>query len=484
MTLTLKTIRCFLLVHLLMSTKASQQRRRHVAADGSIREYNPTTKKWVFIEPIEQTTTTDILAIEGRRFEYDFAQGEFHINQIPMYIIPPDSVRDSTNQKDGDTGRTVWDAAVVIAKYMEKNHHAMQGKRVLELGAGTGLAGLAAAALGALVDISDLGYCIPSIATNIQHTNLTQSNRTTGMATARTLDWTTATFDADHDTYDIVLGADIVWLEHLVGPLVSVMEQLLSINAGLKILLSHQTRSAATDEVFFGLLSKRFTIASIEKPEGYKDTRVNLFELTGKSVGGNISFAMLDNAMSGMTSEGDALSNRMFIQRLTNDASFRLRFSQALNTMMQRTGGTAVFWECARFTPATMNQPWECRVERAKALEGRATPDGMAFETHFKNTDHGTSIAFDNLGNDARLVSPRRKHNDTTFDTRYSHLAAFLDKAEDDELDSLWQTVGTEATTKMDAQESFWLSTDGRGVNWLHIRLDNEFGKYIKLYTK
>ncbi len=51
---------------------------------------------------------------------------------------------------------SVWDAAVVIAKYMEKNHHAMQGKRVLELGAGTGLAGLAAAALGALVFFDSL----------------------------------------------------------------------------------------------------------------------------------------------------------------------------------------------------------------------------------------------------------------------------------------------------------------------------------------
>uniref|UniRef100_A0A0B7A2E0 Methyltransferase small domain-containing protein n=2 Tax=Arion vulgaris TaxID=1028688 RepID=A0A0B7A2E0_9EUPU len=42
----------------------------------------------------------------------------------------------------------VWDSAVVLAKYLAKNRHLVHGKKVIELGAGTGLTGLVAAALG------------------------------------------------------------------------------------------------------------------------------------------------------------------------------------------------------------------------------------------------------------------------------------------------------------------------------------------------
>ena len=52
----------------------------------------------------------------------------------------------------GDVGCVVWDAAIVLAKYLETEdfarRHALTGKRVVELGAGTGLVGLVAAVLG------------------------------------------------------------------------------------------------------------------------------------------------------------------------------------------------------------------------------------------------------------------------------------------------------------------------------------------------
>ena len=53
---------------------------------------------------------------------------------------------------EGDEAVVVWDAALVLAHFLERHAEALQlhegPKRVLELGAGTGVVGLVAAALG------------------------------------------------------------------------------------------------------------------------------------------------------------------------------------------------------------------------------------------------------------------------------------------------------------------------------------------------
>lgn len=59
----------------------------------------------------------------------------------------------SVNQFEvGDVGCVVWDAALVLLKYMETTDfdcgRGWQGKRILELGAGTGVVGIQAAILG------------------------------------------------------------------------------------------------------------------------------------------------------------------------------------------------------------------------------------------------------------------------------------------------------------------------------------------------
>lgn len=55
----------------------------------------------------------------------------------------------------GDVGCVVWDAAIVLSSYMRTNdfilhdrRNVLEGKRVIELGAGTGVVGIHAAALG------------------------------------------------------------------------------------------------------------------------------------------------------------------------------------------------------------------------------------------------------------------------------------------------------------------------------------------------
>ena len=52
----------------------------------------------------------------------------------------------------GDESCVVWDAALVLAKYLQSRHYfskeRLENKRVVELGAGTGVVGLIAASCG------------------------------------------------------------------------------------------------------------------------------------------------------------------------------------------------------------------------------------------------------------------------------------------------------------------------------------------------
>ena len=66
-------------------------------------------------------------------------------------------------ERDAGTGMMVWDCAVamcdVVADYDVE--HPWSGRNVVELGAGTGVVGLCAAALGARVTLTDLDEIVP-----------------------------------------------------------------------------------------------------------------------------------------------------------------------------------------------------------------------------------------------------------------------------------------------------------------------------------
>ena len=98
--------------------------------------------------------------------------------------------------------------------------------------------------------------------------------------------WTLGAF---WDHFDIILGSDVVWLEHLIPSLVSLFQKLTIArkeNDGVRtpvIILSHQTRSQRSDEVLWeSLRVGGFKIERI--PEGslhpqFKSPKVNLFRI-------------------------------------------------------------------------------------------------------------------------------------------------------------------------------------------------------------
>ena len=84
--------------------------------------------------------------------------------------------------------------------------------------------------------------------------------------------------------FDIVLAADIVWLDHLVEPLVALLGLLLDRNAEMQFIFAHQTRSQQTDNVFFGKLGERFQVVQVpdaELQDQFQGSKVRVFVATG-----------------------------------------------------------------------------------------------------------------------------------------------------------------------------------------------------------
>lgn len=96
----------------------------------------------------------------------------------PKYVIIPvridgvlerqtlDNIKTRQDPSSDNLGTTIWDASVILVRYMERNpqlysRRKLEGKTVLELGAGCGLAGMYFALQGAHVTFTDL-VCMPN----------------------------------------------------------------------------------------------------------------------------------------------------------------------------------------------------------------------------------------------------------------------------------------------------------------------------------
>ncbi|XP_005159014.1 protein N-lysine methyltransferase METTL21D isoform X1 [Danio rerio] len=130
----------------------------------------------------------------------------------------------------GDVGCVVWDAAIVLSKYLETEQFCSIGsgvsmwssKNIIELGAGTGLVGLVAASLGANVTLTDLEDLQPLLQLNIKKN---QQLIHTGSVTAKVLKWGANVDDfLPHPHY--ILMADCIYYEQSVEPLVETLKLL------------------------------------------------------------------------------------------------------------------------------------------------------------------------------------------------------------------------------------------------------------------
>jgi hypothetical protein len=206
---------------------------------------------------------TTPLLIAGKKFPIDFRGGEFTIHGSPLIV------HETANSGLG-TGLTVWDGSVVLAKYLEARHKSLQGQRVLELGCGPALAGLAASALGAEVTLTDLAYALDGVRAAVE----ANSPVLKGAVHVAELDWfepTKSEAAAFAVTADLCIAADVVWVEELIPALARTLGWIARRGESGKmvnqtspppsILVAHQTRARASDELFSACLLEEGLVA-------------------------------------------------------------------------------------------------------------------------------------------------------------------------------------------------------------------------------
>lgn len=168
----------------------------------------------------------------------------------------------------GDEGVVVWDAALVLAKYIERHQHRLKlnGAQVVELGAGTGVVGITAAVLGAKVIITDLQRVVPLMKKNIE----TNKEFITGSIEAQTLVWgdQTQLKSILETPPTLLLVSDCVYYESSLAPLVSTLSTLAS---SARILLSYEVRDTEhkrrVHAEFSRLITEAFYVEEIPTAE-------------------------------------------------------------------------------------------------------------------------------------------------------------------------------------------------------------------------
>lgn len=153
------------------------------------------------------------------------------------------------NWNDVGVAAVVWDAAIILGRYLEKIAAELHGKKVIELGAGTGFAGIVASLLGGNVTITDR-----KMALNVTRMNVEGNLGKNHFIEIEELEWG-QNVSSFSPPFDFVLGADIVYIEETFNDLLKTLQDLCDENS--VVLLSCKIRYDR-DKRFFELLSKHF----------------------------------------------------------------------------------------------------------------------------------------------------------------------------------------------------------------------------------
>ncbi|RVE47583.1 hypothetical protein evm_007781 [Chilo suppressalis] len=194
---------------------------------------------------------------------------------------------------EGDVNCVVWDASLVLAKYLETMCHNkpdfLSGLKVLELGSGLGVVGLTAATLGAQVTLTDLPEALPLLRLNINE-NKSKICSMGGYAVAESLIWGDNSSEILKEEFNMIVMADCVYYEEAIDSLMHTL--LCLVNTLAKKPTIYLTQELRDTEIqkriwnkFYELLTDNFHVQKIPEEQqhtNYRSSDIILLKLNKK----------------------------------------------------------------------------------------------------------------------------------------------------------------------------------------------------------
>ncbi|XP_068121240.1 EEF1A lysine methyltransferase 3 [Hyperolius riggenbachi] len=147
----------------------------------------------------------------------------------------------------------VWDAALNLCSFFEEQKLNFKGKKIIELGAGTGIVGILLSLLGGDVTLTDLPHTLPQIEKNVS------ANILAGCPpNVCALSWGFDQVNFPQD-YDFVIGADIVYLKETYDLLLCTLQHLCGPSTTM-FLSSKMRAEHGTVDFFQHVLPKHFNV--------------------------------------------------------------------------------------------------------------------------------------------------------------------------------------------------------------------------------
>jgi len=176
--------------------------------------------------------------------------------------------------------------------------------------------------------------------------------------------------------------------------------------------------------------------------------------------------------------QGDKqLSYYKFLTGLENEKQLRDYFRSILNNVPFDT----FKWETPSINAKTITRPFEFIIVNSPHLKN-IRPDTGSFREHFRRNAGKLLSIFKNLGGDSILIAPNPpiKNDDFDFNSnrlyRCSSIGPFIKLSSTDEeneqVDLMLSTIGKQGLQAGGKNYKTYISTEGSGVSWLHVRFD------------